>query len=134
MSLRGGGVPSLSLLMSMVREGWWRLDSPRGGKWRPLGGSTGLDAPLGMLVWRESGKEAMMSLPRPIVTCFVAQAHPDGNVDNITLVTLEEAAARCAAGWAVVGPDPHTEIALNAWIRQAHLALGAGGDGDDHDG
>ena len=73
-----------------------------------------------------------MSLPRPIVTCFVAKARLDGNVDEITLVTLEEAAARFAEGWAVVGPDPHTEMALNEWIRQAHLALGAG-DGEDHD-
>ncbi|HYE76727.1 MAG TPA: hypothetical protein VEI97_01965 [bacterium] len=60
-----------------------------------------------------------MLRPRPVVHCLIARQSASGQPFDIEVVSAEVALDRMQEGWAVVGPDPDDEIALDIWIQEA---------------
>lgn len=69
--------------------------------------------------------------PRPLMHCFVARIGTGGLAFDIELIELEHVLDRLNQGWHMVGPDPHDEIDLDQWLREAQLMMPSGDDTDD---
>lgn len=57
-------------------------------------------------------------MSKPVLYCFVAKPYDGaGRVDGIVIVPLVDVPEKIAAGWLMVGPDPHDEAELATWER-----------------
>lgn len=64
---------------------------------------------------------ALQPEPKPKLRFFIAWPRSDGSVGMTPWIAdIEEAEQRRKQGFALVGPDPHDEIALAAWQRETY--------------